>query len=67
MTISVTAGWVMIDRESDYILEWTFCWLRRDAIAELHELYPEYSRAKILRQWKPVKAIQTTEVGVDAA
>ena len=67
MRTSTRDGWVMVNRESDYIMEWTFCGYRRDTIGLLKEQFPTYSRAKILRRWKPVKAIQTTEVVVDAA
>jgi hypothetical protein len=54
-------GWVMIEPGKgpdgeDFVLSWTFGLRRRDAIEELEDLFPEMTRRRILRRWKPVRA-----------
>jgi len=59
MAIDKQAGWVLVPRnEPDFILAFTFCAYRRDAIAEMQRTFPTYSRRQILRRWKPVKAVR---------
>ena len=52
-------GWVMVDRETGFILYWTWHRLRRAAIQEMIDLMPSLNVRKVRKQWKAVKATRT--------
>lgn len=63
MSVSSRTGWVMTDRKTGFILDFTFCGLRRDAIGLLQkEVFTTWKREKILRKYRPMKATQTIEI-----
>ena len=63
MTQTTESGWVMVSKNSERILRFTFSELRRDAIYAGHStLGPRRSRNWFLRRYKPVKATLTIRV-----
>jgi hypothetical protein len=63
MCIKITEhGWVMMDKKAGCVVAFTFHSLRRYAINEIQQMFPNYSRRQILYRWKPMKATRTVTV-----
>ncbi len=64
MLKSMSAGYVMVNRDTGSILDFTFSRYRRDAIQEIQQIYANTERRELLKEYRcerSVRSIETAE------